>query len=189
MTNESITPEMIDCLRPGDSDGSIEAKLMRHALRQVDWQARRIAELEASLEHASRRLCHNIDCNCEPDRMMYRRALSTTVQQEHPDTDAIEPPLPIRTMRERPSPSPGLLGRGEHPDTVKLRAVMEWLDERERAFPEKIFPLLLGYEQGKINRILQRAGINRDRVSADISRLWCQQLREAIDAPPEVDRD
>ena len=45
-------------------------------------------------------------------------ALSATGQQEHPDTDAIEPPLPIRTMRERPSPSPGLF-RGEHPDTVK----------------------------------------------------------------------
>ena len=121
MDNERLTPEMIDALRPDESDRSVEAKLMGHALRQIDWQARRIAELEAS--------------------------------------------------------------------EARLRAVLDWLDERERAFPEKVFPPLLGYEQGKINRTLQRIGICRDRVSADISRLWCQQLREAIDAPPEVDRD
>ena len=123
MDNERLTPEMIDCLRPNESDRSVEAKLMRHALRQIDWQARRIAELEAS--------------------------------------------------------------------EARLRAVRDWLDERDRAYPVgvDIFRPLLGHEQGKINRILQRAGINRDRVSADISRLWCQQLREAIDAPRGVDRD
>ena len=49
MDNERLTPEMIDCLRPNESDGSVEAKLMRHALRQVDWQAKRIAELEAEI--------------------------------------------------------------------------------------------------------------------------------------------
>jgi len=57
----------------------------------------RIAELVAdrdrlreALEHASRRLCHNIDCDCEPDRMMYRRTLSATGQQEHPDTVTVK---------------------------------------------------------------------------------------------------
>ena len=57
---------------------------------KVDGLEKRIAELEAALEHASRRLCHNIDCDCEPDRMMYRRTLSATGQQEHPDTVTVK---------------------------------------------------------------------------------------------------
>jgi len=46
-TEAPLTPEMIEALRPTDQDKSATAKLMRHALRQVDWQAKRIAELEA----------------------------------------------------------------------------------------------------------------------------------------------
>ena len=49
MDNELMTPEMIDCLRPNESDRSARAKLMRHALRQIDWQVKRIAELEAEV--------------------------------------------------------------------------------------------------------------------------------------------
>ncbi|HUW10024.1 MAG TPA: hypothetical protein VM537_09860 [Anaerolineae bacterium] len=68
---------------------------------------------------------------------------------------------------------------------MALRAVMEWLEEKEQAYPVTNFVPLCGYEQDRINKELQFLGINRDRLSADISRLWCAQLREAIDALPE----
>jgi len=74
-----------------------------------------------------------------------------------------------------------------NPDTATLRAVMEWLDEQERAYPVKNFVPLCGYEQDRINKELQFLGISRDRLSADISRLWCSQLREVIDALEEAE--
>ena len=81
-------------------------------------------------------------------------------------------------------------GEREHPDTVKLRAVMSWLDERDRAYPADvdIFRSLTEENQRFANMALRSVGVVRDRLSADISRLWCSQLREVIDALKEVER-
>jgi len=79
-----------------------------------------------------------------------------------------------------------LSATGEHPDTVALRAVMEWLEEKEGAYPAGIFRPLTEEDTAKANAALQSAGVVHDRLSADISRLWCQQLREALDALKEA---
>jgi len=79
-------------------------------------------------------------------------------------------------------------GEYEPTDTGRLRAVTDWLDERDRAYPVRIFVPLCGYEHDRINKELQFLGISRDRLSADISRLWCQQLRETLVAPKEAQR-
>jgi len=66
----------------------IETRRADHNLHEWASVSEDRNRLREALEHASRRLCHNIDCDCEPDRMMYRRALSPT--GEHPDTAMLE---------------------------------------------------------------------------------------------------
>ena len=79
-------------------------------------------------------------------------------------------------------------GAHEHPDTVTLQAVMEWLDDRDRAYPPAQFWPLTKEDHAKANAALESILVVRDRLSADISRLWCSQLREVIDALKEVER-
>ena len=143
MDNERMTPEM-----------------------QVDWQAGRIAELEADRDRLRVLLV-----------WAYRwvPAACDTAAESRDEVEA------GRNMIDDEF-STALTGSGEDPDTAKLRAVMDWLDAQDRAYPVRIFVPLCGYEHDRINKELQFLGISRDRLSADISRLWCQQLREAIAA-------
>ena len=76
----------------------------------------------------------------------------------------------------------------EHPDTVALRAVMTWLDERDRAYPPAQFWPLTKEDHAKANAALESILVVRDRLPADISRLWCQQLREVTAAPKEAEK-
>jgi len=69
-----------------------------------------------------------------------------------------------------------------HPDTVRLNAVIDWLDARDRAYPSDLvlFEPLSTADQKRVNAALKEAGVIRDRITADLSRRWCEQLRAAI---------
>jgi len=131
------------------------------------------AALSAAGEHSDK--CPT----CKSEKQLCRRVVREGPNKFHPCRD------------EWHSMPPDLSVEHEHPDTAKLRAVMEWLDERERAYPKNvdIFRPLSAMEQIRVNIAVSDLGVVRDRLSADISRLWCQQLRAAIEsATEEADR-
>ena len=137
----------------------------------IDWLRERARQAEASearLRDALEMFCGNVGCH-EASSFVKGR---------------------FRATWEEGNAALSGAGEREHPDTVKLRAVMSWLDERDRAYPADvdIFRSLTEENQRFANMALRSVGVVRDRLSADISRLWCSQLREVIDALKEVER-
>jgi len=61
---------------------------MDHALSEARQQRDR---LRAALEHAAHNLCHNLDCDCSPDRMRYQTALNPQDVNAHANPPATAP--------------------------------------------------------------------------------------------------